>query len=136
MKEKILFITADAGEAGVVRQMLQTVAVNVEHAHDLDEADRRIAEESYGAVVTEAVIPDGCWRDVLRWMHRKRPDTPLIVTNAVADAEFWLDALEQGAYDVLVQPFAPSEVQRIVLNALSDPVSMPQRTSARIQPAS
>lgn len=134
MREKILFITADAAEARLVRRMLQGVVV-LEHAQDLDEADRRVSAECYGAIVTEAVIPGGSWRDVLRLMKRKRLGAPLIVTDAVADTGFWLDALEHGAYDVLVQPFAASEVQRIVLNALSDPASLPRRTSAGLHPA-
>ena len=41
----------------------------------------------------------------------------MIVTDPQADARFWAEALNLGAYDLLAQPFYEPEVRRILYNA-------------------
>jgi hypothetical protein len=40
----------------------------------------------------------------------------VIVTDPQADARFWAEALNVGAYDLLAQPFYEPEVRRILFN--------------------
>jgi DNA-binding response OmpR family regulator len=45
----------------------------------------------------------------------KLPDSPvLIVSSRTADERLWAEVLNLGAYDVLVKPFDPTEVSRVV----------------------
>ena len=69
-----------------------------------------------GVVLTEAALPDGTWIDVLQ-LARGAVDAAVIVTDRLADAHFWAEALNLGAYDVLAQPFYVSEVRRVLSNA-------------------
>jgi len=68
-------------------------------------------------VVTDAELPDGDWRTVLEVVERARPEAPVIVCASTADANFWCDALDRGAYDLLVEPYEQEEVRRIVQGA-------------------
>jgi hypothetical protein len=44
-----------------------------------------------------------------------------VVTDPLADARFWVDVLDFGAYDLLPKPFCCGEVQRVLANAVDRP---------------
>jgi DNA-binding NtrC family response regulator len=72
---------------------------------------------TYDVILTEADLRDGGWLDVLQ-LAREIPQEPkVIVTDPQADARFWAEALNLGAYDLLAQPFYEPEVRRILYNA-------------------
>jgi DNA-binding response OmpR family regulator len=62
-------------------------------------------------------LPDGDWQEL--WEHvRRRPDPPLFIVSAPwTDARLWAEVLNLGAYDVLVKPYEPFEVARILQHA-------------------
>ena len=66
------------------------------------------------AVVTDAVLPDGDWRRVLEIVEQGRRRIEVVVCSRLGDPKLWLDVLEQGGYDVLVQPYQREEIKRIV----------------------
>ena len=53
------------------------------------------------------------------WPATVARETEVIVTDPQADACFWAEALNRGAYDLLAQPFYEPEVRRILYNACS-----------------
>ena len=63
-------------------------------------------------VITEANLPVGTWRDVLRLTSFLPKPPLLIVTSIHADEHLWVEALNLGAYDVLAKPFNREEVIR------------------------
>src|SRR5690349_7309527 len=65
-------------------------------------------------VVTDTTLPDGDWRQVLAIVEQGRRKIEVVVCSRLGDPELWLDVLEQGGYDVLVQPYQREEIQRIV----------------------
>ncbi|MEK7406020.1 MAG: response regulator [Acidobacteriota bacterium] len=65
-------------------------------------------------VVCERNLPDGTWQELLIALERMRPPPLLIVTSRAADDFLWAEVLNLGGYDVLVKPFDPSEVVRVV----------------------
>ena len=82
---------------------------------DCNEA-RRMLETQPGVqvVVTDARLHDGDWRRVFEIVARGRRKIEVIVCSRVGDPKLWLDVLEEGGYDVLVEPFEHEEVRRIL----------------------
>lgn len=74
----------------------------------------KLREEQFAIVLCSDDLTGGTWRDV--WEHISLlPDPPLfIVTSRLADERLWVEALNLGAYDVLVQPFDAGEVLRVL----------------------
>jgi DNA-binding NtrC family response regulator len=101
--------------------MLQSLPLAVDHAENLRQARTRLHREKYDVVLTERALPDGSWLDALRLVREGPRDPVLIVTDAQADARFWSQALNLGAYDLLAQPFYEPEVRRILSYACSRP---------------
>lgn len=128
MRDGVLFISPSAADAATLAQMLGHIGIRCESVASLSRARQKLEAEAFGAVLTERRLSDGSWKDVVRLVRQAGRKAAVVVTDALADARFWIDALEFGAYDVLVKPFYCGEVQRILANALHEP---PQLTRAR-----
>lgn len=104
-----------------------------ETRHGLHDAAHALRSRHWAVVVTEAVLPDGSWRDVLDVMPGELLP-PLLVTARLADEQLWSDVLQLGGFDVLAQPFDVSEVQRVLMQALGWPQLLPASSSPSHDP--
>ncbi len=68
-------------------------------------------------IVTDRNLPDGNWRGVITDTVQSRSSAQVIVCSRLGDHHFWIDALEGGAYDVLVEPYETEEIRRILNSA-------------------
>jgi DNA-binding NtrC family response regulator len=122
MKSLILFISGRQDDARELSQMLRDLPLMLHHVETLRQARLRLPKNDYQVVLTEATLPDGNWLDVLHLIREDPRELAVIVTDPHADARFWSEALNLGAYDLLAQPFYPPEVRRILSNACTRPV--------------
>jgi DNA-binding NtrC family response regulator len=128
MQSRILFVSGRHEDARHLSEMLHALPLKLEHVPSLQHARTRLRRQEYDVVLTEAALPDGKWLDVLHLVRECPRETEVIVTDPQADARFWAEALNLGAYDLLAQPFYEPEVRRILFNACSRPPS--SRTAA------
>jgi len=119
MRPGVLFISPRSEDAALLTRMLGSLALHIKHVADLKQARHTIGGNPYQVILTEARLRDGTWVDVLNLAREATPSSDVIVTDRFADAHFWAEALNLGAYDLIAQPFAASEVQRILSNACS-----------------
>lgn len=70
-------------------------------------------------VVCERDLEPGTWVDILEQIEPMPNPPSLIVTSRLADERLWAEALNLGAWDVLMKPFDGSEVIRSVKLAWS-----------------
>lgn len=117
MRSRILYVSTHPEDAQILSEMLQPLPLLLDHAKSLQQARAQLQKEDYDVVLTEAALPDGNWLDVLHLVRESPKEPQVIVTDKQADARFWAEALNLGAYDLLAQPFHPPEVQRILSNA-------------------
>ena len=97
---------------------LESCGVEVLPVSNCNEA-RRIfeAQPLLQVVVTDAELHDGDWRQVLAIVAQGRRKIEVVVCSRLCDPKLWLDVVEEGGYDVLVEPFDHEEVRRIVEGA-------------------
>jgi DNA-binding NtrC family response regulator len=119
MRTGVLFVSPHAEDADRLSQILGPLPVEVDHVADLEHARDKLEREPYPVILTDAALPDGAWSDVLDLAQEMSPASSVIVTNRFADARLWTEALSRGVFDLLVQPFYPREVRRILINAFS-----------------
>ncbi len=119
MRSRILFVSGHSEDARELSTMLQALPIELEHAENLKAARAQLQRENYDVVLTEAALPDGNWLDALHLVRDSPLEAEVIVTDPQADARFWAEALNLGAYDLLAQPFYEPEVRRILYNACS-----------------
>jgi DNA-binding NtrC family response regulator len=117
MRSWVLFISGHRNDALQLTRMLRGLRVLVDYASNVVQARNKLRQRHFDAVLTEAALPDGSWRDILD--ATSESPTQVIVTDPQADARLWAEALNLGAFDLLPQPFHEPEVRRIVLNVCS-----------------
>jgi len=116
MRSRILFISGHHDDVRHVTEMLHELPLAIDHAGSVGQARTKLRQKQFRAVVTEASLPDGNWLDVLHLTRDTASEPEVIVTDRQADARFWAEALNLGAYDLLPQPFYEPEVRRILHN--------------------
>ena len=121
MRSRILLISGRQEDAHRLSRMLHALPLVLDHVETLLQARAKLQQEDYEVVLTEAALPDGSWLDALRLARQSPHEPQVIVTDPQADARFWAEALNLGAYDLLAQPFYEPEVRRILYNACSGP---------------
>jgi two-component system response regulator PilR (NtrC family) len=101
--------------------MLESLPVSLDFAADLQQARAKLRQDDYEVVLTEAALPDGNWLDVLHLARAHPVEMEVVVTDPLADARLWSEALNLGAFDVISQPFYAPEVRRVLRNACEQP---------------
>jgi DNA-binding NtrC family response regulator len=122
MRARILYISRYEDDGRRLAQTLHTLRLVVDHVSTLRQAGSQLQQEEYGVVLTEAVVQDGNWLDVLHLARKSSRELSVVITDSHADARFRTRALDMGAYDLLTQPSCEPEVRRILFSACSTPL--------------
>jgi DNA-binding NtrC family response regulator len=83
-------------------------------ACSLQEAEHLLAQRGTAIAICHATC-EGCLSDFLR---ANRSSVPVIVCADFYEPRLYLDAMEQGAFDYLIQPYYREGVEWVIANAL------------------
>jgi DNA-binding response OmpR family regulator len=83
-------------------------------ARDLASARALLRQHEIAVAICERDLLPGTWIDVLEHLNALPKAPSLIVTSRLADERLWAEALNLGAWDVLVKPFDRFELIRSV----------------------
>jgi DNA-binding NtrC family response regulator len=72
----------------------------------------------YDLAIVDAELPDGSWRDVLRFLVASRAGCEMVVCSRCGDEQLWAEVIQCGAFDLVPEPFERQEMQRIIRSAL------------------
>src|SRR5882724_30634 len=91
-------------------------------------------EGDFQVVVTDLKMPETSGMDVVSTLHEKRPNLPVILLTGHHTTETAIEAIKFGAYDYIVKPPDPDELNALVEKAIansrlrSQPVEMGEAT--------
>lgn len=100
-----------------LEQLLHPPRWTLRKAQSFSAALALLANERVSLVVCESDLGQESWREVLAETVVISDAPFLIVTSQLADERLWVDALDLGAYDVLVKPFDTTELTRVLNSA-------------------
>ena len=86
-------------------------------ARGREEAIRCLETNLVHIVVLQNRLPDWDWKSALQHLRSCTTPAQLIVASRHADETLWSEVLNQGGYDVLIQPFDCQEVERVLTAA-------------------
>ena len=118
--------------------VLESCGIELLLVCDCNEAHRMLGTQPpVQVVVTDTALPDGDWRRLLEIVVQACANIEVVVCSRLGDPNLWLDVLEQGGYDVLVEPFDHEEVRRTLEVAASRSYicSLAQAINHRPKPA-
>ncbi len=109
------------GEYETDRQLLQEIfrrcGWRLFEASDRRRALECLQRNPVQVVIAESEGRNWNWRKVLDDLRRLAVPPQLVVTSRTADDYLWAEVLNVGGFDVLPQPLASDEVERVVASA-------------------
>ena len=114
----LLAVPGCAEERDFLRQLFGQSGWEVYLAQTFQEVLTAVSKKRIGVLLSESRLSDGhCWKDLLDEIQRLEAPPMLIVADRLADERLWAEVLNLGAYDLLLKPFNPEEMLRVVGSA-------------------
>ncbi|MEA3292697.1 MAG: sigma-54 dependent transcriptional regulator [Pseudomonadota bacterium] len=97
---------------------LDKLGIKPTGASDLAEAKEQIDRKQFDFCLTDMRLPDGNGLELIGYIQRKSPGTPVAVITAYGSAETAVKALKAGAFDFVAKPVELEQLKKIVQSAL------------------
>jgi DNA-binding NtrC family response regulator len=116
MKRTALLALDDPVRASRLERMLAEAGLELRTCPTVGDALRALSSESFNLIFCEERLPDGTYRDVLRFFGPTLA-IPLVVCADFYDKKAYIEAMSLGAFDYITLPYLRRDVEWIVGNA-------------------
>lgn len=107
---RLLLVEDNILIGNAVQDHLRADGWSVDWSMDLESARAAVAAEAHDVMLLDLRLPDGSGLDLLKLMETRGETTPVIVMSAYDQLSDQMTAMNIGAIDYLVKPFALSEM--------------------------
>src|ERR1700752_1394852 len=114
-----------------VSNVLRDEGWNVTESRSAEDAFERLEQASWSVVFCDVLLGGANGFSVLRHFKEKVPETKVVLMTGHGSAAGALDATAFGAYDYLLKPFGPEELQSLSRALREQLAERPQRSSTR-----
>ena len=121
---RLLIVDDEESICFSMSEYFQHHGYQVDTARDMDEAERLIENTDYKVLIQDLRLginrnPDGL--EIIKLVHRRHPETRIIVLTAYGSAEMEDEARQCGADAFLRKPKPLSQVAQVVQGLLESP---------------
>lgn len=107
---RVLIIEDDDGTAGELARILEGAGIVSDRAASLAEGLERAADETYGLILLDRMLPGGDGLDIIPQLRGDGRGTAVMVLSALGRTVNRVEGLDRGADDYLAKPFEPDEL--------------------------
>lgn len=100
-----------------IAQLVETWGYTVRLAQSGEAAINALVAEPPDVLLTDLILPAGGGAEVLAFAREYCPHTPVLVMTAYASLESAINVLKHGAYDYLLKPITPAELEAALMRA-------------------
>jgi len=123
---RVLIVEDDAELAGLVRDGLVKIQMDVTVAATFSEGVEKAGQTAFDVVILDVMLPGGSGFDLCRRLRERGSTTPVLMLTALDAVDDRVRGLEAGADDYLSKPFAFRElVARVQALARRHPALTP-----------
>ena len=116
---RILVVDDDSASRLLMEQILAEDGHRVTVTADGAEAIRKLEQDGeFDAVVSDIRMVDVDGLEVLDWVHKHLPETPVLLVTAFGNVDGAVDAIRRGAYDYISKPYDVNAIKLVVDRAL------------------
>lgn len=113
----ILVVTSEIRNQNSLRDILDREGWKAICASAAGECEEVLANQTIDLVFCDRRLADGTYRDILAITRLKSPRARLVVTSRLADWEEYLEALDNGAFDLIAYPSQAADIIRVINQA-------------------
>ena len=111
-----LLALTDGAELASAATILADAGLRTLISRSCREALRQLSAGQPRIVLCDQRLPDGDWKDLISWLSDS-PEPPRVIVLAGDDPGFCAEAINLGAYNVLLRPLDADELRRVALIA-------------------
>jgi two-component system, NtrC family, response regulator AtoC len=116
---RILVVDDDGASRGLMAQILAEDGHGVVPCSDGAEAVDRLGRDGeFDVVVSDIRMMDVDGLEVLDWVRKHAPETPVLLVTAFGNVDGAVDAIRRGAYDYISKPYDVNAIKLVVDRAL------------------
>src|SRR4030065_2772073 len=104
MKENILVVDDERGQAEILKAILEREGYNISLAFDGKGALAVFLRSSPSLVLTDLEMPDLSGLELMDQILRTSPGTPIIIMTAHGTIDSAVEAIKKGGYDYPTEP--------------------------------
>jgi len=83
----------------------------IDQAYTVEDALAAAQAKTYGVILADCDLnPRGCWKNLLANSASLRGQPPVLLACSRTDTYLWADAIQGGAFDIILRPFDRMEV--------------------------
>src|SRR5437660_11286458 len=126
MTERItaLFVHQHSETLATLEGALERQGMRVTHAESRAQARRMLGGLNPPPLVfTDTQLPDGTWADILAEAEKAAQPVNVIVVARLVNTRFYVEAIETGAFDVLVPLVMAGVLTYVISSAIEQVVS-------------
>ncbi len=121
MSSKALLVIHDPAMVAAVSKSLARPDLTMTFSTTVGDALATLSRNQIAIVYCEARLPDGSFREVIRYLQAAGRETPVVVCGNFYDRGTEAESATLGANAYLTFPFPQKEVQRLADKALKRP---------------
>jgi two-component system response regulator AtoC len=116
---RILVVDDDGASRGLMAQILAEDGHGVVPCADGADAIERLGRDGeFDLVVSDIRMVDVDGLEVLDWVRKHAPETPVLLVTAFGNVDGAVDAIRRGAYDYISKPYDVNAIKLVVDRAL------------------
>ena len=113
--EKIMVVDDDSLGREYLYETLMRGGYEVASVNNGQQAITRISKEAYDVIFLDMKMPGMCGMEVLEKVKSISPETVVILMTAHGTIETAVEAMKKGAYDYIIKPFSPEQIELLIL---------------------
>ncbi|MGC2233225.1 MAG: response regulator [Candidatus Acidiferrum sp.] len=115
---QILVASSRLESRRVLLRILDDLGIESFASATLAEAEEVLSRQPIALVFCDDRLTDGSYRDLLQRLRTWKQSAHTVVTTRTGEWKEYLEALGLGAFDMIQQPYRPTDVELNVLRAL------------------
>lgn len=114
---RMLVVASESRDRHAVRDVLNQEGWHAMCASTAGECEELLTTQNIHLVFCERDLTDGTYRDVLAITRSLSRNVRLVVTSRLADWSEYLEALDDGAFDLIASPTQRLDIARVIRQA-------------------
>lgn len=112
--EKILVVDDDILGREYLCETLTRGGYEVVSANDGQHALAKVIKEGYDLIFLDMKMPGMCGMEVLEKVKAISSEAVIVLMTAYGTIETAVDAMKKGAYDYIIKPFSPDQIELLI----------------------